>query len=37
MRFGRKLREKLERAGGIIRKIEAEDWVKAVRESRDGR
>jgi hypothetical protein len=32
-----RLREKLIKASEIMRRIESEDWVKAVRESRDER
>jgi len=28
-----RLREKLKKVSGIMRRIEAEDWIKAVRES----
>ena len=31
------LREKVEKAAGIISRIGVEDWVRAVRESRDER
>jgi post-segregation antitoxin (ccd killing protein) len=36
-KMNERLREKLEKVSGIMRRIEAEDWVKAVRESRDER
>jgi|YelNatPaOPRAMG01_1025707.scaffolds.fasta_scaffold06093_12 post-segregation antitoxin (ccd killing protein) len=36
-KMNEKLRENLEKASGIMRRIEAEDWVRAVRETRDER